>query len=221
MPHKTESYGSQQDPEDNTEIPHCTLKMFPEETLHCVEWARDKFGKMFTQGPQNTLKILDEGENISVVSQQDLLSLKEGLKILKKRPKTFKDCVEHARKKFTKLFNHDQQQLLHVYPLDSKTKDGNPFWSLPKRPPTPCTFNKDDLLHCSFIAAMACLRATIFGIKIPHEKPRSDDFKKELGELASKFEEQKFVANSEKAKDIQKSVNKEETAKEENKEGDD
>jgi hypothetical protein len=36
------------DPEDNTEIPHCTLKMFPEETLHCVEWARDKFGKMFT-----------------------------------------------------------------------------------------------------------------------------------------------------------------------------
>jgi hypothetical protein len=37
------------DPDDNTgEIPHCTLKMFPEETLHCVEWARDIFGKMFT-----------------------------------------------------------------------------------------------------------------------------------------------------------------------------
>lgn len=51
LPYKTESYGSQQDPEDNTEIPHCTLKMFPEETLHCVEWARDKFGKMFSQGP--------------------------------------------------------------------------------------------------------------------------------------------------------------------------
>jgi hypothetical protein len=30
------------------EVPFCTLKMFPEETLHCVEWARDKFGKMFT-----------------------------------------------------------------------------------------------------------------------------------------------------------------------------
>ena len=51
------------DPDDNQggEIPHCTLKMFPEETLHCVEWARDKFGKLFTQGPQNTVKILEEG----------------------------------------------------------------------------------------------------------------------------------------------------------------
>jgi molybdopterin/thiamine biosynthesis adenylyltransferase len=48
LPYKTESYGSMNDPEDNTEIPHCTLKMFPEETLHCVEWARDKFGKIFT-----------------------------------------------------------------------------------------------------------------------------------------------------------------------------
>jgi len=44
VPHKTESYASQKDPEDNTEIPHCTLKMFPEEPLHCVEWAKDLFG---------------------------------------------------------------------------------------------------------------------------------------------------------------------------------
>lgn len=50
-PHVTESYGSQHDPEDNTEIPHCTLKMFPEETLHCVEWAKDLFGQLFTLGP--------------------------------------------------------------------------------------------------------------------------------------------------------------------------
>ena len=48
LPFKTESYGSMNDPEDNTEIPFCTLKMFPEETLHCVEWARDKFGNLFT-----------------------------------------------------------------------------------------------------------------------------------------------------------------------------
>ncbi len=52
LPNLTESYASMADPEDNAgEIPHCTLKMFPEETLHTVEWARDIFGKMFTQGP--------------------------------------------------------------------------------------------------------------------------------------------------------------------------
>ena len=48
LPYLTESYGSMKDPEEEGEIPHCTLKMFPEEALHCVEFARDKFGKLFT-----------------------------------------------------------------------------------------------------------------------------------------------------------------------------
>jgi len=42
--------------------------MFPEETLHCVEWARDKFGKMFSQMPSSAVKILDEGTKINPVS---------------------------------------------------------------------------------------------------------------------------------------------------------
>jgi molybdopterin/thiamine biosynthesis adenylyltransferase len=29
LPYKTESYGSMNDPEDNNEVPYCTLKMFP------------------------------------------------------------------------------------------------------------------------------------------------------------------------------------------------
>lgn len=107
MPDKTESYGSMADPEDNTEIPHCTLKMFPEETLHCIEWARDKFGKMFTQVPKSALKILEEGTNINPESQQDIIALKEGLKLLRKRPLNFNQCIEYARLKFEKLFNHD------------------------------------------------------------------------------------------------------------------
>ena len=50
-----------QDPDDNQgEIPHCTLKMFPEETLHCVEWARDLFGKLFDQVPAGCVKVLEE-----------------------------------------------------------------------------------------------------------------------------------------------------------------
>lgn len=62
LPFKTESYASQRDPEDNTEIPHCTLKMFPEETLHCVEWAKDLFGQVFTLGPQSLNKLMEEGK---------------------------------------------------------------------------------------------------------------------------------------------------------------
>lgn len=111
--------------------------MFPEETLHCVEWARDKFGKIFTQAPTNAAKLLEESATFQPSSQEDAKSLKEVVKLLERRPTSFNDCLKFARNKFEKFFNHDIRQLLHVYPLDSKTKEGAMFWSLPKRPPVP------------------------------------------------------------------------------------
>ena len=75
IPFKTESYASQNDPEDNTEIPHCTLKMFPEETLHCVEWAKDIFGKLFQLHPQNFNKLVydeDPTKEPNFYDQQEL-----------------------------------------------------------------------------------------------------------------------------------------------------
>jgi len=74
---------------------------------------------------------------------------------------------------------------MHVYPLDTKSKDGTLFWTLPKRPPTPLDYDKTNPLHYQFIASMTCLRAVIFKIPIPSETPRSEDFRKELGEIAA------------------------------------
>jgi len=82
LPNLTESYGSQKDPEDNNDIPICTLKMFPEETLHCVEWARDLFGKFFTQAPKSALKILEEGGKANPTGQAEQMAFKEGLSLL-------------------------------------------------------------------------------------------------------------------------------------------
>jgi hypothetical protein len=59
LPGLTESYGSKQDPQEDNEIPYCTLKMFPEDTLHCLEWARDKFEKMFFQKPTTFKNVLE------------------------------------------------------------------------------------------------------------------------------------------------------------------
>ncbi len=56
---------------------------------------------------------------------------------------------------------------MYTYPLDAKTKDGKLFWSLPKRPPTALDFNINDPIHVNAIAALACLRAKIYSIKIP------------------------------------------------------
>lgn len=122
--------------------------------------------------------------------------------MLKQRPTSFKDCIEQARHEFETVFVHDIKQLLHVYPLDSKTKEGNLFWSLPKRPPTPLIFDKTSVLHNTFITSMACLRAQIFFVEIPTKEPRSDAFKKECGEIASQVKVIEFIPDDSKAKEI-------------------
>ena len=57
--------------------------------------------------------------------------------MINKKPDNFNDCVLYAINKFYKYFRNDIKQLIYTYPLDAKTKDGQPFWKLPKRPPTP------------------------------------------------------------------------------------
>lgn len=69
---KTESYASMSDPEENGgQIPQCTLKMFPEETLHCVEWAKSMFSDLFTFKPQsfNKVIVLEKDKQINLSDQ--------------------------------------------------------------------------------------------------------------------------------------------------------
>jgi len=42
IPHESESYGSSVDPPE-PDIPVCTLKNFPYEISHTIQWARDLF----------------------------------------------------------------------------------------------------------------------------------------------------------------------------------
>ena len=40
----------QRDPVDE-DVPFCTLKSFPAQIEHCIQWARDKFESSFAQKP--------------------------------------------------------------------------------------------------------------------------------------------------------------------------
>lgn len=114
-----------------------------------------------------------------------------------------------ARFRFQKHFFNDIKQLLHVYPLEKLTKEGRPFWSLPKRPPTPVEFNPDDIGHASVVSAYACLMAKVYGVEIPFSEPRSKDSKMEMAKKASQYEVPVFVPNDEKASQIESQVDKE------------
>ena len=189
--------------------------MFPEETLHCVEWARDKFEKLFTQQPKQLAKVLEP--DFKVADTTDATALKKALKMLQKRPATWEECVAKARLKFQKYFVNDILQLLYAYPLDKINKDGRPFWSSPKRPPHENKYDPEkEPLHVAFVLATALLYAKMYGVK---DKPKEDLRKQEKLRVAIAVEAQKvkvpeFKADKKKAEAIAKEVEAEEDKKE-------
>jgi len=81
-----------------------------------------------------------------------------------KKSADFAQCIDVARNHFESLFNHQIANLLHIFPEDHLDKDGQPFWSGPKRAPSPIPFNPEDELHAHFVTACANLIAFTLGI---------------------------------------------------------
>ena len=96
--------------------------------------------------------------------------LQDCIKLIKRRPSSFEDAVEVTANLFYQVFRNDIMQLLYTYPLDAKTKDGKPFWKLPKRPPVPIEeIIPADPLHATFIASYSVLLAKIYNIPYPKD----------------------------------------------------
>ena len=74
------------------------------------------------------------------------------------------ECVAWARALFDDYFYNRVAQLTYTFPEDAKTSSGAPFWSPPKRFPTPIQFDAKDKTHVQFVQAAAVLRAQVFGI---------------------------------------------------------
>ncbi|XP_053405676.1 ubiquitin-like modifier-activating enzyme 6 isoform X2 [Mercenaria mercenaria] len=189
--HLTESYGSQRDPPDE-EVPYCTLKSFPANIEHCIQWARDKFESSFTQKPNAFNKFWTANTDTTAVierlSRSDPVDgAVQASKLLVFRPKDWASCVHIGRLKFEKYFNHKAKHLLHAFPLDTKISDGSPFWQSPKRPPTPIEFDAGNPMHLQFVIATAHLYADNNKITIPKPIDEQEIQKILLGVKVSPF----------------------------------
>uniref|UniRef100_A0A5K3FW28 E1 ubiquitin-activating enzyme n=1 Tax=Mesocestoides corti TaxID=53468 RepID=A0A5K3FW28_MESCO len=169
IPHLTESYSSSQDPPEKS-IPMCTLKNFPYQIEHTLQWARDLFEGLFVQQSQaieSYIKSPSEflSKAASGVGNQPT-EIVDNLKknILDERPKNFDDCIVWARKLWQELYSNSIRQLLFNFPPDHKTTTGAPFWSGTKRCPHPLEFDVNDPMHLEFLLAAANLRAFMFNI---------------------------------------------------------
>ncbi|KAI2071550.1 E1 ubiquitin-activating protein [Ophidiomyces ophidiicola] len=170
LPHVTESYSSSHDPPEQS-FPMCTLRSFPNRIEHTIAWARDLFQSYFVGPPESVNLYLTQPNYIentlkkSGAERQTLENVRDYL--VTEKPITFDDCVIWARHQFEKQYNNAIQQLLYNFPKDSKTSSGTPFWSGPKRAPTPLKFDGSSTTHLAFIIAAANLHAFNYNINNP------------------------------------------------------
>ena len=61
VPHVTQCYGDSRDPPEEG-IPMCTLRNFPNQIEHCIEWGRDKFNTLFVDTPGDLVSFLDNSK---------------------------------------------------------------------------------------------------------------------------------------------------------------
>lgn len=168
VPRMTESYASSRDPPERS-IPVCTLKNFPNQIEHTIQWARDSFEGLFKQSAEDANAYLSNGDFLDNLEKQPgvrkptLQTLHTNL--VTDRPRTLDQCVAWARLRFEEMYNNTIQQLLYNFPRDMVTASGTPFWSGPKRAPTPIQFDANDPLHLEFIVSAANLRAAMYGLK--------------------------------------------------------
>jgi ubiquitin-activating enzyme E1 len=170
IPYKTQCYGDSQDPPEES-IPMCTLRNFPNQIEHCIEWGRDLFSKFFFDTPNDAASYLDKplafvGQLKQNTTSSGVRSTIEEIKKLidLKKEANFDKCLEIARKYFDEYFDHSIQNLLSIFPEDAKDKEGQPFWSGPKRAPHPVHYDAHDPLHSQFVTAAANLIAYTLGI---------------------------------------------------------
>ncbi|KAK0528938.1 E1 ubiquitin-activating protein [Tilletia horrida] len=167
IPFVTESYSSSQDPPEKA-IPVCTLKNFPNQIEHTIQWAREQFDEQFVKPAESVNQYLTTPNFLEAAAgagspREQLVQIKEYL--VDNRPLSFEACVAWARLKFEEHYNNNIRQLLFSLPEDSVTSSGQPFWSGPKRAPKPLSFDENNPAHLDYVIAGANLHAFNYGLK--------------------------------------------------------
>jgi len=172
VPGLTESYSSSRDPPEKS-IPICTLKNFPYQIEHTLQWARDWFEGSFRGTPEDCNAYLgsrgkDFFDDLKKQGPGTMLATLEAVhsSLVTERPLSVEDCIKWSRLLFEEMFSSSIKQLLHAFPADMVDANKVPFWSGTKRVPTPLTFNAADETHMAFVTSAALLRAQVYGIPV-------------------------------------------------------
>ncbi|CDU20777.1 ubiquitin-activating enzyme E1, putative [Plasmodium yoelii] len=172
IPHMTQSYNDSYDPPEDS-IPLCTLKHFPYDIVHTIEYARDIFQGLFYNVPlsiqqflnnknEYIKKIQDEGNNASLL--ENLENVLNTLKEIIKENNNFNFCIKKAVHLFHSNFINQISQLLYSFPLDYKLSTGEFFWVGQKKPPQIINFDINNIYVQEYLVSTSNLYAQVYNI---------------------------------------------------------
>jgi len=131
LPNLTESYGSTTDKAED-QIPVCTLKNFPYEISHCIQWAREQFESLFVlpfQTYNKLKKIVNLHNHLDKMLLNDIYNIYNNINLIKNT----------SYKMFQDFYNLNYRQkifdLITQFPENHITEDGEKFWGGVKKFP--------------------------------------------------------------------------------------
>lgn len=203
IPGLTESYQSSTDQVEES-IPICTLKNFPYESSHCIQWAREQFQNLFIV-PFETLKqfLTNSEEKLNKLTPTELIDAYTNLEFFANlnevtiMNKIFNSAMTFFNVNFIQKINDLREQ----YPIDHITNDGEKFWSKTRRFPSMLSFNKTDDTIFNFVKAYTEIMTEILNLDKTDMNDKITEFLNSycMPKLESKF---KFGATEEEEKKL-------------------
>lgn len=216
IPYQTQSYTDSQDPEEK-EIPACTLKNFPYQIEHTIQWARAFFDDNFVDAPNQFQKYAENPkaylDSVAQEFKNQSSQLRLRLETIAKLANAAKNasqetCIGLARDYFQETFHNMIAELLFNCPPDLVTESGQKFWSGLKRLPQILDFDVEDETHFNFVFSCANLFAYIF--KLPYFENKNEFAKKVSDIKYEKFFPKKKVIK-EKEDDTREELTEDDT----------
>lgn len=105
----------------------CTLKSFPFMVEHCIEWAREKFGVIFTKAPEEAVKFMEDSADfmteLKKTRENETESILETISQVMGLKKDFGTCMQVARNMYDADYDYSIRNLVKTFPEDFE-KDG-------------------------------------------------------------------------------------------------
>ena len=136
IPGKTATYSEIVDPPEKN-IPMCTIRNFPNNINHCIEWSLNIFDKLFNTGISDMNKLINNKDEFVLYMEKETENEKECIErynlvyylfnsVQKKNLLSVTQLVNFIYKYY---FTDIIKEILETHPEDSIQDDGKLFWS--------------------------------------------------------------------------------------------